>query len=132
MILLGLVTALTLFLFANFTLTYRLQTINRAIINTPLELFELAIPLVNIDEENIYFDKIKLEAGILNYYEETIEDQFKSYDVEFYYYNQSNHSICVSDKCNAVEITVSGNYFLNFTYERSINYEIHKGAKYGQ
>ena len=132
MILLALVTALTIFLFAGFTLTYRLQTINRAIINTPIELFETSIPLVNVDEANLYFDKIKLENKILDYYSSTIEEHFKTYDVDFYYYNQNDKSICVSDHCDAVEITISGNYFLTFTYEKSISYEIHKGAKYGQ
>ena len=132
MILLALVTALTMFLFASFTLTYRLQTINRAIINTPVELFELSIPLVNVDESNLYFDKTKLENKVLSYYSEKFDGLFKSYDVDFYYYNQNDKSICVDDECNAVEITVTGNYFLTFNYEKSISYEIHKGAKYGQ
>ena len=132
MILLALVTALTIFLFASFTLTYRLQTINRAIINTPVELFELSIPLVNVDENNLYFDKTKLENKVLSYYSEKFDGLFKSYDVDFYYYNQNDKSICVDDECNAVEITVTGNYFLTFNYEKSISYEIHKGAKYGQ
>ena len=132
MILLALVTALTMFLFASFTLTYRLQTINRAIINTPVELFELSIPLVNVDENNLYFDKTKLENKVLSYYSEKFDGLFKSYDVDFYYYNQNDKSICVDDECNAVEITVTGNYFLTFNYEKSISYEIHKGAKYGQ
>ena len=132
MVLLAFVIALTTFMFASFTLTYRLQTINRAIINTPLEIFELSIPLVNIDEENPYFDKDQLESRAISYYQSTIEKQFKTYDVDFYYYNQTDKSICVSDRCNAVEITISGNYFLNFNYEKSIYYEIHKGTKYGQ
>ena len=132
MILLSLITALTIFLFAGFTLTYRLQTINRAIINTPIELFETSIPLANVDEENLYFDKKRLETKVTDYYSSSIGPYFKSYDVSFYYYNQTDKSICVSDTCNAVEITITGNYFLSFEYERTINYEIHKGAKYGQ
>ena len=132
MILLFLVVSLTIFLFASFTLSFRLQTINRAIINTPLEIFELSIPLANVDEENLYFDKDRLENSILTYYEDTISHYFKTYDVSFYYYNQSDGSICVSEQCNAVEITVDGIYMFNFHYERSLNYEIHKGAKYGQ
>ena len=132
MILLAFITALTIFLFSGFTLTYRLQTINRAIINTPLEIFETSIPLANIDESNLYFNKMKLEGKILDYYSSTIAPYFKTYDVEFYYYNQSDKSICVSDYCNAVEITITGNYYLTFNYERAITYEIHKGAKYGQ
>ncbi len=132
MILLALVLSLTIFLFSAFTLSYRLQTINRVIINTPIEIFELAIPLANIDETNIYFDKNKLESNVLTYYQDNLSELFKSYKVSFYYYNQENGSICVSEHCNAVEITVDGIYMWNFHYERSIEYEIHKGAKYGQ
>ena len=132
MILLALVVSLTIFLFASFTLSFRLQTINRVIINTPIEIFELSIPLANIDEENVYFDKNKLESKILSYYQNNISEYFKSYDVSFYYYNQADNSICVNDQCNAVEITVDGIYMFNFHYEKTIEYEIHKGAKYGQ
>ena len=132
MILLALVVSLTIFLFASFTLSFRLQTINRVIINTPIEIFELSIPLANIDEENVYFDKNKLESKVLSYYQNNISEYFKSYDVSFYYYNQADNSICVSDQCNAVEITVDGIYMFNFHYEKTIEYEIHKGAKYGQ
>ena len=132
MIMLSLVVCLTLFLFSSFTLSFRLQTINRTIINTPLEIFELSIPIANIDETSLYFDKVKLEKSVRSYYEETISEYFKTYTVSFYYYNQADKSICVSDHCDAVEITVEGNYMFNFQYEKSISYEIHKGAKYGQ
>lgn len=132
MILLMLVISLIIFLFSSFTLSYRLQTINRIVINTPVEIFELSIPIVNIDESNLYFDKKKLETSVLQYYQNNLSDYFKTYDVSFYYYNQSDESICVNDQCNAVEITIDGIYMFNFHYERTINYEIHKGAKYGE
>lgn len=132
MILLTLVISLTVFLFASFTMSFRLSTINRAIINTPIDIMEVSIPIVNIDETNLYFNKSRLENRVLTYYQESISQYFKTYDVDFYYYNQADKSICVSDYCNAVEITVNGNYMFNFSYERSITFEIHKGAKYGQ
>ena len=132
MILIGLVLSLTIFLFSCFTLTYRLQSINRAVFNTPVEIFELSIPIANIDETDVYFDKTTLENKLNDYYESTISDFFKTYEVNYYYYNQADKSICVSEHCNAVEITISGNYFLGLTYEQSLNYEIHRGAKYGQ
>lgn len=132
MILLTLVVSLIIFLFSSFTLSYRLQTINRIIVNTPVELFELSIPLVNVDETNVYFDKNKLESYVLDYYQDNLSNYFKNYDVTFYYYNQVDGSICVNEQCNAVEITVDGIYMFNFHYERSITYEIHKGARYGQ
>ena len=81
MILIGLVLSLTIFLFSCFTLTYRLQSINRAVFNTPVEIFELSIPIANIDETDVYFDKTTLENKLNDYYESSISDFFKTYEI---------------------------------------------------
>ena len=133
MIILLFVFTLTTFLFSSFTISLKLQTINRAIIYMPIEIFETSIQVVNIDEtENLYFDKNLLDTNVNRYLEEKLSNVMKDYSYSFYYYNQDDGSICTSGKCNAVEVTVSGHYAYNFSYSRSVNYEIHKGAKYGQ
>lgn len=133
MIILLFVFTLTTFLFSSFTISLKLQTINRAIIYMPIEIFETSIQMVNIDEtENLYFDKNLLDTNVNRYLEEKLSNVMKDYSYSFYYYNQDDGSICTSGKCNAVEVTVSGHYAYNFSYSRSVNYEIHKGAKYGQ
>lgn len=99
----------------------------------PVEVFETAIPLVNVDiSQGLYFDKTKLNKNVNNYLQSKLTGVMKDYTYSLYYYNQEDESICTSDKCNAVEVTVNGHYAYNFTYTRSVNYEIHKGAKYGQ
>ena len=133
MIVLLFVSALTAFLFSSFAISLNLQAINRSIIYMPKEVFETAIPLVNIDEEEgLYFDKAKLSDNIETYLDNNVYPRMKNYRYSLYFYNQENHSICVRDQCNAVELTVTGTYVFNFKYRRSVSYEIHQGAKYGQ
>ena len=121
------------FFFSSFTISLKLQTINRAIIYMPKEVFEMAIPVVNIDEsEWLYFDKSRLDENIANYLEEKLTVVMPDYTYTLYYFNQEDESICVNDKCNAVEVTINGHYAFNFLYTRSIKYEIHRGSQYGQ
>ena len=131
MIMMLFVISLTLFLFSSFTLSYRLQTINRVVINTPISIFESSISLLHyIEEHNLYFDKEALRKNLINYYDENLEKVFKDYEMTLYFYNQESQSICVSDQCDAVKVTISGNIFFQMEINRSVNYEIHKGAKY--
>ena len=121
------------FMFSSFTLSYQLSTINRVVIYTPIEIFEKSISLINLDENHtLSFDKNLLRANLKNYYDENLHDVFKNYILDLYYYNQNNGSICTGSKCDAVEVTVRGTYMYSFSYSRSIKYEIHKGAAYGQ
>ena len=99
----------------------------------PVQLFETAISIVNIDEtKGLYFNKTKLVENLNYYFEENLPKYMKDYSYTLYYYNQTDQSICTGDKCSAVEVTVTGHYAYNFRYTRSVAYEIHKGAKYGQ
>ena len=133
MIVLLFVFAFTSFLFSSFTISFQLQTINRAIVYMPVEVFETAIPLVNIDlSQGLYFDKTKLNKNVDAYLQSKLSKTMKDYTYSLYYYNQEDESICTSDKCTAVEVTVNGHYAYNFAYTRSVKYEIHKGAMYGQ
>ncbi len=120
-------------MFSCFTASFHLQTVNRAVIYTPIEIFESSIDIINSDDsDNLYFNKTLLANNLNSYYEKTIKDHLTSYTVKEYFYNQEDDSICVNDKCTAVEVTVSGQYSFFFNYSRSITYEIHQGDKYGQ
>lgn len=133
MIIIMFIFTLVIFLFSSFTISLRLQTINRAIIYMPIEIFETAIPVTNIDEEEgLYFSKEKLTANLDSYFQRKLSEVMIDYAYTLYYYNQEDGSICTSDKCTAVELTVFGHYAFNFFYSRSLDYAIHKGAQYGQ
>ena len=133
MIIILFIFSLTVFLFSSFTISLKLQTINRAIIYMPIEIFETAIPVANINEnEGLYFSKGQLSDNLDEYFAEKLSNVMRDYSYTLYYYNQEDASICTSDKCDAVEVTLTGHYAFNFLYQRTVNYEIHKGAKYGQ
>ena len=127
------VFSLISFLFCSFTTSFKLQSINRTVIYMPVQIFETAIDIVNINEtEGLYFNKTKLQNNLDDYFEQNLTKYMKDYEDTLYYYNQEDWSICTSDKCDAVEVMVEGHYAFNFTYRRFVDYEIHKGAKYGQ
>ena len=122
-----------IFMFSSFNASLHLQVVNRAVIYTPIDIFEASIEIIKRqDENNLYFDKTKLESALDNYYSEAIGNHLSSYTVEKYYYNQSDKSLCVNEHCNAIEVTVSGSYSYLFNFSRTISYEIHYGEKYGQ
>ena len=118
------------FMFNVFTLSIRLTSLNRIINNTPVQLFENSIPLID-GENNLYFDKTVLYNNLLNYYNSALKRHTKTVNVNLYFYNQEDQSICVSNECDAVEVNVYGKCVLTFQYSRTIFYEIHKGARYG-
>ena len=124
---------LMIFMFSSYSASFHLQIVNRAVVYTPIEIFETSIEVISRqDEDNLYFNKSLLEEMLDNYYERAINNHLSSYTVEKYYYNQADGSICVNNYCNAIEVTVRGRYSYLFTFSRTITYEIHRGEKYGQ
>lgn len=133
MMILFLTFLLTIFLFSSFTISLKLQTINRAFIYMPIEIFETAITTFGVDiSQKLYFNKSKLSQNLDDYFSENIYNIMKDYWYTLYFYNQEDGSVCTNSECNAVEITLQGHYAYTFSYSRTITYEIHKGAKYGQ
>ena len=129
MIIILFVIALTLFLFSSFTVSYRLQTINRVVIYTPSEIFELSIPILSYEgSTGIHFDKNELQGRLKTYYDDNLKKVLPNYTMDLYFYNQNDQSICTSDSCQAVEVTISGTYMMVFKVSRSISYEIHRGV----
>lgn len=120
-------------MFNCFTVSFHLQNANKAVIYTPIEVFEASLVVVNRnDETNLYFDRLVLSNNLSNYYSKTISNYLDSYSFNLYFYNPDNGSICLGDNCNAVEVSVSGTYMQLFNYSRKIKYEIKKGYLYGE
>ncbi|HPS19075.1 MAG TPA: hypothetical protein PLR04_03000 [Bacilli bacterium] len=114
-----------------FAITMRLNTINRIVISTPISLLEISIPLVNEqNEEPLYFDQELLKDNFYRYYENTLSKYTSQISLEFYYYNQLDHSYCLGDKCDAVEVKITARVIFNFDYHRTMFYEI-KDTNYG-
>lgn len=114
--------------FEFFHFSYSINGINRLVLNTPIEFFNAAIPLVNDEEEIfLYFQQDILENN-LNVYYSTLHRYSQKYEVNYYYYNLEDESICLSRLCQGVEIRVRCDIFLGFEYKRTMFYEIGERA----
>ena len=119
--------------FTVFSVGVKLQSINRVIFQTPKGLVETCIPLYYEDEEDIkpYFDQTKLESKMTNYYQTTLKKYADRVEVSYSYYNASDDSYCLGDKCDGVEITIDSYVIFNIKHHRQIKFEIRKGDVYG-
>lgn len=112
-----------------FAFSTRLTTVDRVVLRTPKELFESSIPLLTNDNTLVpIFDTEKLNQKLTYYYTTNLTKACKSFSFETYYYNKEDMSMCVSEKCTAVEVTVNANIIFNFNYSKTIFYEIRKGS----
>lgn len=104
-----------------FALNYSIQGLNRAIIFTPIEIMYKGVisygdkPLISRDD---------FEYIVLSYYDKIIPRYSKDYTVEFYYYNLSDQSMCLTDNCEGIEITINCKLNLTYDYHRVMFYEI--------
>ena len=104
-----------------FSLSFSIHGIKRAILNTPIELMHNT---VLFSEDGIHFNKTKLENTVLTYYQNILPRYAKEYDVDFYYYNLLDGSMCIEDECSGVEITVNCKLTLVKDFTRTMYYEI--------
>ena len=108
-----------------FTVTYRVNGINRTLYNIPIAIFESSIPLAQETEEpEIYYDADILEEKLTSYFDKSITKYCDKYEVEIYYYNQDDFSYCSSGKCDAVELTLTADLFIGFNYSRTARFYI--------
>ncbi len=104
-----------------FFLNYSFQGLNRAIIATPIELM---FNTVKYEGDDVRFNKSAFEEMILNYYENTLTRYAKTYEVDFYYYDSNDYSMCISDSCSSVEITIDCKLMQSYDYHRVMYYEL--------
>ena len=108
-----------------FMISYQINGINRLVMSAPLSLFETALVLIDIDENNgPYFDKVILEDNLTSYFDCHVPRYTSDYDVSFYYYNSEDHSLDMDDEARAVEVTINANLVLSKHYEKTMFYEI--------
>ena len=115
-----------------FTFSTRLKIVDRVVVQTPKEIFESSIPLLaNENKLTPIFDGELLGKKLNDYYTTNLGKSCRSFSFDLYFYNPDDMSMCVSEKCTAVEVNVTANIFLEFNYSKTIFYEIRKGA-YGK
>lgn len=108
-----------------FMISFQINGINRLVLGAPMSIFETAINMFEIDEnEGPKFDKEILEQNLTSYFDYSMPSFTNDYSLDFYYYNQDDYSICLDDEPTAVEVKVSANLALNYHYQRTMYYEI--------
>ena len=118
---------LTVISFSFFVVNRRVNGINRTLRNIPISIFESSIPLVQeSDEPIIYYDKNILEDKLTSYFKKELPKYVDKYFVSYYYYEQEDRSICTSEYCTAVEITVYAKVVLEMNYQKSVSFYIQK------
>lgn len=104
-----------------FALNYSIQGLNRAILYTPIEIMYKGLitlgdkPLISRDD---------FEYIVLSYYNNIIPRYSKNYTVDFYYYNLTDQSMCLTNNCEGVEITINCKLNLTYDYHRVMFYEL--------
>ena len=106
-----------------FSISFCYQGLNRAVINTPIEVM---FRTVEVENHSIHFDKNLFEESLLNYYDNTLPRYSKSHTVSFYYYNVEDESMCIENLCDAVEVTVNCKLIFNNDYSRTMSYRIRR------
>ena len=106
-----------------FTLNYSIQGLNRAILYTPIELM---YKCVSASGDKPHFDRDDFEGIVLDYYGHIIPRYSKNYEVEFYYYNLEDESMCITSYCDAVEITIDCKLNATYQYHRVMFYELRR------
>lgn len=104
-----------------FFISYQLNGINKAVIGTPLSIFELSIPLV---EDSIYFDKDILYTNLTSYYDDCLYKYVDNYSLQLQYYHSYLNSICVTNYCDSVVVNIKAEITLHYEYVRSMRFEI--------
>ena len=113
--------------FQFFTATYQLTGINRTLYNVPISIFESSIPLTqNVDTPVMYYNKETLESKLTSYFDKSLARYTTSYTLDFYYYVQEDESICRTDYCDAIEITLKAKVLVAMTYQKSARFYIQK------
>lgn len=108
--------------FGCFSLAYEVNGMNRLMIFTPLSLIEKHVELEGGNSLNFSVDNVTEQLD--SYYKPKIEKYSSEYNLEYYFYNQLDHSYCWMDYCNALEVTVSANLSFNYKYKRTVYFAI--------
>lgn len=104
-----------------FALNFSIQGLNRAIVYTPIELMYKSVIALG---DRPHFVREDFEGLVLSYYQKSLTRYTKQYEVEFYYYNLEDQSMCLEDICDGVEITIDCKLNVTYNYHRVMYYEM--------
>ena len=104
-----------------FCLNYSIQGLNRAIVFTPIEMMYKSVKMYG---DTPLFDREDFEEIVLSYYSKILPRYTNNYDVDFYYYYVGDESMCLTNDCDGVEITITCMLNITYEYNRVMYYEM--------
>ena len=104
-----------------FVINFKIQGLNRAVICTPIEIFYRDV-YANDLEANFTVEQI--EEHLREYYDVALKKYVDDYEVNFYFYNKEDYSMCLDSYCDGVEISVDAELNLSYKYHRVMYYEL--------
>lgn len=132
MINIGIALLVMVMSFQCFTITYRLNGINRTLMEIPLSIFEVAVPLAQENDEIvIYFDQEYLINELTYYFDNKLPFYTSNYDLNYYFSNTGETSMCIEGNCSAIEISLDAEVVFFTRYQKTARYEIREG-RHGQ
>lgn len=107
-----------------FYYSYLLSYVNRTILLLPRGIFENAIRLANLsDDERPYFDNDYLEHKVISYFNVNLKGRVTSYDVSFCYFNVFE-KYAESELCDGVLIGFRTSIIFNIVYTNTLAFSI--------
>ena len=108
-----------------FTFTYRYNGINRTFMEMPRSLLETSIPLVDEEDEyTAHFDRDELTNNLTYYFDSHLSKYTDDYQLQYYFSNTGDESMCLTDYCTAVEINLKAKVLFFSEYDKTMRYEI--------
>ena len=104
-----------------FTINFAVTGLNRAIINTPIEMMYRYV--IN-DGGNMYFNVEDFSNNLKTYYDSVLYRYTKKYEMNLYFYDFGSKEICEDNYCNAVEINITSRLLDMYDFSRTMYYEI--------
>ena len=104
-----------------FTINFAITGLNRAIINTPIEMMYRDV--IN-DGGSLYFNVEEFTNNLKSYYDSILFRYTKSYNMNLYFYDYNSKEICEENYCNAVEVNITSRLLDMYDFSRTMYYEI--------
>lgn len=114
---------LTMLTFGAFSVSFQVNNINRCVICFPISVLEKSTR-IDAATKIPYLSREETIYNITYYYDSEISKYSTDYDLEFYFYDATNNSYCVTNKCNAVQVTINAELMYSYKYERIMYYKI--------
>ena len=121
--------AMIFVLFLNFTIgSIKYSEVNRTFMSIYKGIFEASVRTVNEAGEPIvpYYDEEVLKAYIVDYFEKNLNKYVTDYQVSYYFIDQENNEICVSNKCRTVNVSLTAKINMFYTYDNSQSFSIYE------